>query len=122
MPDPGSSDPGSSDPQPRWRTHSQAHKQGAVGREAVSRGLSVSRASFHPSSRSVVRAGSPDKVGFEMGFRVHIGVHKAGRVLWVVGRLEGGWCLGASGSGILFLKFEPRRERQTEGQMGKGSS
>lgn len=45
-----------------------------------------------------VRAGSPGKGTFEVGFEVWLEVHRAGRVLWAVRGHEGG---STEGPGIL---------------------
>ena len=51
-----------------------------------------------PPFRGYSQGRKPGPKAFEMGFAVQIGVHKAGRILWVVGDLKEG---GSSRSGAL---------------------
>lgn len=50
-----------------------------------------------PPSRECSQGRKPRQKAFAMGFAVQIGVHRAGRILWVVGDLKegGSWRSGA---------------------------
>lgn len=50
-----------------------------------------------PPSRECSQGRTPRQEAFEMGFAMQIGVHKAGRILWVMGDFKegGSWRSGA---------------------------